>query len=155
KPFLLTPQAKSLVREKASYEVASNVVLQISQRVGQPVLLEATNFQRHYQTRLALPYPVLTNLNPLQIARFEEQSLSPLGFDLEVLSTRVYPHNTTAAHVLGYVQRDDSSAEGEEAFFSYRLPDYRGRVGIEAGYDKQLRGKAGAKSVRVNSLGYR
>ena len=155
KPFLLTPQAKAQLREQASYEVASNVVVQIGQRMGQPVLLDPTNFLRHYQTRLALPYPVLTNLNALQIARFEEQSLSPLGFDLEVQSTRVYPQNTAAAHVLGYVQRDDSSAEGEEAFFSYRLPDYRGRVGIEAGYDKQLRGKAGAKSVRVNSLGYR
>ena len=50
---------------------------------------------------------------------------------------------------------DDSSVEGEEAFFSYRLPDYRGILGIEAGYDKQLRGMAGAKSVQVNNMGYR
>ena len=39
--------------------------------------------------------------------------------------------------------------------FNYRLPDYRGVVGIEAGFDAQLRGRAGAESVLVNNLGYR
>ena len=146
---------KELLRQKARYEVASNVVMQISQRLQQPLWLEATNFERHYQTRLALPYPIATNLNPNQIARFEEQSTSPMGVDLEIQSARSYPYQTTAAHVLGCLQRDDSSAEGEDAFFSYRLPDYRGLIGIEAGYDQQLRGKAGAKSVLVNNVGYR
>ena len=78
-----------------------------------------------------------------------------MGVDLEIQSTRFYPYGTTAAHVLGHLQRDDSSVEGEEAFFSYRLPDYRGIVGIEYGFDKELRGMAGAKSVLVNNLGYR
>ena len=40
-------------------------------------------------------------LDPTNIARFEEQSTSPLGVDLEVQSTRVYPGGTLAAHVLG------------------------------------------------------
>ena len=98
---------------------------------------------------------MLTDLNPAQIARFEEQSTSPMGVDLEIQSTRFYPYGTTAAHVLGYLRRDDSSKEGEEAFFSFRLPDYRGMVGIEYGFDKELRGTAGAKSVLVNNAGYR
>ena len=37
----------------------------------------------------------------------------------------------------------------------YRLPDYRGVVGIESGFDSLLRGRAGAESVLVNNLGYR
>ena len=98
---------------------------------------------------------MLTNLNPAQIALFEEQSTSPMGVDLEVQSTRCYPYDTTAAHVLGHLQRDDDSKEGEEAFFSFRLPDYRGVVGVEYGFDKELRGTAGAKSVLVNNAGYR
>jgi len=48
-----------------------------------------------------------------------------------VQSTRWYPYGTTAAHLLGHLRRDDDSKEGEEAFFSFRLPDYRGDVGIE------------------------
>ena len=155
KRFMLTAKEKGQIRQKARYEVASNVVTQVSYRLRQPLSLNPTNFERHYQTRLALPCPVLTNLNPIQIALFEEQSSSRMGVDLEAQSTRYYPYNNTAAHVLGHLQRDDSSMEGEEAFFSFRLPDYRGSVGIEFGFDKQLRGTAGAKSVLVNNAGFR
>src|ERR1035438_1974616 len=129
--------------------------MQVSQRLEQPLWLNPTNFERHYQTRLALPCPILTNVTPVQIARFEEQSTSPMGVDLEIQSTRCYPFETTAAHVLGHLKRDDDSKEGEEAFFSFRLPDYRGDVGIEYREDKVLRGTAGAKSVLVNNAGYR
>jgi penicillin-binding protein 2 len=41
------------------------------------------------------------------------------------------------------------------ADFNFRLSDYRGLVGIEGEFDSELRGKAGVKSVLVNSLGYR
>jgi len=151
----LTPKEKEIVQGKARYEVASNVVMQVSQRLGQALWLDPTNFERHYETRLALPYPVAANLDLGGIARFEEQSIDPLGVDLEVQSTRVYPYGTTAAHVLGHLKSDNDSVEGEQAFFSYRLPDYRGELGIEFGYDKQLRGIAGEKSVLVNNVGYR
>ena len=153
--FLLTSKAREGLRQEARYEVASNVVAQISQRLRLPLSLDATKFQRHYLTRLALPFPVLTDLTPAQIALFEEQSTSPIGVDLDVQSMRHYPYGTTAAHVLGYLRRDDESQEGEEAFFTYRMPDYRGEIGVECGYDKELRGTAGAKSVLVNNLGYR
>ncbi len=155
KPFIFSMAQRAALRQAARYEVASNVVGQVSHRLQQPIVLVATNFERHYQKRLALPYPVLTDLTPAQIARFEEQSTSPMGVDLEIQSTRCYPYGTTAAHLLGHLQRDDSSVEGEEAFFSFRLPDYRGIVGIEYGFDKELRGTAGAKSVLVNNAGYR
>ncbi len=153
--FKLSTAARNGLRRKARALVASNLVTEISLRLEEPQTFNETNFQRHYETRLALPYPVLVNLNATQVARFEEQSLAPLGADLDIQSLRVYPLHATAAHVLGYLTRDDRSYEGEEAFFSYRLPDYRGVVGIEAGFDAQLRGRAGAKSVLVNNLGYK
>jgi penicillin-binding protein 2 len=155
KQFLLSVKDKSLLRQKARLIVASNVVAQISQRLRQPLVFDSEAFERHYETRLALPFPILSNLDPHQIALFEEQLTSPMGVDLEVQSTRTYPYQTTAAHVLGRLQRDDSSEAGEEAFFSFRLPDFRGMFGIEAGFDKQLRGTAGTKSVLVNNVGYR
>ena len=63
------------------------------------------------QVRTPLPdpprpaLPRLTDLDPAQIARFEEQSTSPMGVDLEVQSTRLYPYQTTAAHLLGPAAR--------------------------------------------------
>jgi penicillin-binding protein 2 len=151
---LVTDQLKQL-REQSRFRVADSVVEQVGQRLGQPLELDPATFKRHYDTRLALPYPVLPNLNDVQIARFEEQYPGSLGVDLDLQPVRTYPFGMTAAHLLGYVVRDDSSAEGEDAFFSYRLPDYRGAVGVEAGFDAQLRGRAGAEAVLVNNLGYR
>lgn len=153
--FILGTKAKQALRQNARLEIASNVVSRISERLREPLIFDGARFERHYQTRLVLPYPVLTDLTPTQIARFQEQSTSLPGADIEMLSTRVYPFDQLAAHVLGYLKFDDSSAEGEESFFSYRLPDYRGRVGVESGFDRELRGAAGAKSVLVNNVGYR
>jgi penicillin-binding protein 2 len=155
KQFIIDAKRRSGLREQARLEVASSVVSEISARLHQPIALDADAFERHYATRLALPYPVIKNLTPTQLALFEEQATDVPGVDLEVQSLRLYPGGTCAAHVLGFLQRNDDSAEGEESFFSYRLPDYRGLVGIEAGYDRELRGMAGAKSVLVNNVGYR
>ncbi len=151
----LTSEQDEALQWLARYRAVSNATQQISAILREPVSMDPVKFKRHYTTRRALPYPVLTDLKPVQIARFEEHYPGLPAADLEVLSTRIYPHGPVASHLLGYVIHDDSSAEGENAFFSYRLPDYRGVVGVEGALDSMLRGRAGAKSVVVNSLGYR
>ncbi len=155
KQFALTPDLLKQLHEQSRFRVAAGVVEQVGLRLGKPLTLEAAEFNRHYETRLALPYPVLPNLNAVQIARFEEQYPGGPGVDLDLQPVRTYPFGTMAGHLLGYVLSDNSSAEGEDAFFSYRLPDYRGVAGVEAGFDAQLRGRAGAEAVLVNNLGYR
>lgn len=147
-------QIEALGRQ-ARYTVASNVVNHVGLRLRQPISFSATNFQRHYEKSLALPFPVLTNLTSAQIALFAEQSTSPMGVDLELQSTRCYPYGTTAAHILGHLQRDNDSKEGEDASFWFRMPDYKGITGVEYSVDKELRGMAGVKSVQVNNAGYR
>jgi penicillin-binding protein 2 len=155
KEFALSGADRAQLRQKARSFVASNVVAQVSAKMGMPIPFNPESFERHYDTRLALPFPILSNLDPTNIARFQEQSSDLPGVDVEILSTRLYPFGTTAAHVLGYLIRDDRSEDGEESFFSYRLPDFRGLIGVEAGYDRTLRGVAGEKSVLVNNVGYR
>jgi len=153
--FALTPGEREQLHAQARFQVASDVVRQVGERLGQPLALNEAAFDRAYDTRRALPYPLLANLNTAQIARFEEQYSGTLGVNLDLQAVRIYPFGTTAGHLLGYLQRDDSSEQGEDASFSYRLPDYRGAVGIEGGFDAQLRGRAGAEAVLVNNLGYR
>jgi penicillin-binding protein 2 len=155
KQFAFKPEYLAQLRAAVRVRVANGVVNEVSKRVDQSLALDAAQFNRHYATRLALPYPILKNLDAAQIARFQENFTNGLGADLDLQSVRSYPLGLTATHLLGYLTRDDSSFEGEESFFSYRLPDYRGVVGVEAGFDAQLRGRAGAESVLVNNLGYR
>jgi penicillin-binding protein 2 len=155
KAFALTPEEREQLREQARFRVANDVVQQVGQRLGQPLQLDATVFDRHYEARRALPYPLLTNLDTVQIARFEEQFSGTLAVDLDMQPVRIYPFGETAGHLLGYLQRNDDSQEGEDPVFNFRLPDYHGIVGVEGGCDAALRGRAGAEAVLVNNLGYR
>jgi penicillin-binding protein 2 len=155
KQFRLSSEYLEQLRQEARVRVASGILAQVSEKIGQPLALDAKNFNSHYAKKLALPYPALKNLNATNIARFEENYTNRFGADLELESVRSYPNGTTAGHLLGYVLRDDEAQSGENSYFSYFLPDYRGMVGVEAGFDSELRGRAGEESVLVNSLGYR
>ena len=155
KQFAYTTEQLQQLHAQARLSVANNLVAQIGRQLGQPLTLDAKKFERAYETRLALPFTILPDLNDEQIARFEEKFSGGLGVDLEMEPARVYPSGDTAAHLLGYLRSDDRSAQGEDSFFNYRLPDYYGVVGIEGRCDAELRGHAGEESVLVNNLGYR
>jgi len=139
---------------QARYAVANDLVSKMSQTIGQPLTFNYTNFARAYESSLYVPYPIAQNLDPVEVARFEENYSPGTGVDMDVQTTRVYPNGAMAEDVLGYVRQDDSSIQDEDAFFNYRLPDYSGVVGIEGSYDKQLHGHAGEDYVMVNNLGY-
>ena len=154
KQFVFTTSQMEQLRGQARYRVASAVVSQVGQKLGQPLSLDPVQFDRDYKTRLAMPYTLVPNASPEQVARFEEQFTGNLGADVDLQSVRTYPFGATAGHLLGYLQRDDDSQNGEDPVFNYRLPDYRGVIGIEWGFDSLLRGRAGGESVLVNNLGY-
>ena len=149
KQFVLTTAKAELLKMATRYAVASNMVAQIGERLHLALSLNSTNFEKHYNESLFAPMPVCTNLGPAQIALFSEQSASLPAAEIEMQSSRVYPQQTLAAHVIGSVRRDTVSVEGEDASVSYRLPDYYGELGVEWGYDKELRGKAGIKTRKI------
>ena len=84
-------------------------------------------------------------------------STSRADVELEVQPTRrlSFRHRDGRA-CPGLPAQRRQSAEGEEALSSgTACPTTAGWYGIEGGFDQQLRGRAGAKSVQVNNLGYR
>lgn len=155
KNFALKPAYLEQLRTLARDRVAGGIVSRVGQKMDEPLAFDAAQFNRHYSTRLALPFPVLKNMDEPQLARFAENVTNGLGADLDLLSVRHYPLGVTAAHLLGYVTREDKAQEGESSYFNYFLPDFEGKVGVEAGFDAQLRGRAGEENVLVNNLGYR
>lgn len=151
----LTRAERERLEWTARYQVVSNITAQVGEWLQQPRVIDQRLFQRHYNEVRALPISILQNLNATQVARFAERPGVFPGLELEIQPLRVYPHASVAAHVLGALRRDDSSQEEEDAFYHYRLPDWKGITGIEGIYDVQLRGTAGTKSMTVNRLGYR
>ena len=139
----------------ARLQVVSAVANQVGGILQTSVSVDPTNFHRHYANARAIPFSLVNNLTPPMVARFAEQATVLPGVDLEINYRRYYPYTNVAAHIIGYVRPDASSAIGEDSYFWYRPADYRGESGIEAGLDQILRGRAGGKSVQVNSLQYR
>lgn len=156
-PVRLKPEEFRPVEWQARFSVLNKVVQQLAGGLQLTNLALNTNeFVRHYTNRLALPFPILKGASVANVARFQESLAGNIAADLEIQTTRLYPHGNTAAHVLGYLRRDDDrSAIGEDSVFNYRPPDYRGVVGIEGGYDELMAGRGGTKSVVVNNRGYR
>jgi len=157
KPYRLSLAQLGDIRRQSKLSVVSAFTADLGQKLQMPLVLDVKKFTNHAVQTPYQPFPVVTDLQPQQIARFEEQFGGLPGVDLEMQTLRSYPFNTTAAHLLGYLKRekDGESRDGEESYYSYRLPDYRGLIGIEGGYDDKLCGHAGGKSVLVNNLGYR
>ena len=150
----LTRAEREQIEWAARYNVVSNITTQVSDWLQQPQVIDPRRFQRHYNEVRALPISILQNLNAVQVARFAERPGVFPGLDLEIQPLRVYPHGSLGAHVLGALRKDDSSQAEEDAFYHYRLPDWKGITGMEGSFDSQLRGSAGTKSMTVNRLGY-
>jgi penicillin-binding protein 2 len=152
KEFILSEQFKNQLEKQARYEVACNLLASLSAKLLQPVGITQSNFEKWYDKSRVLPLPVLANLNSSQIARFEEQSSSVPGVDLDVESIRFYPYGNTAAHLLGYLSHEDAS---DEQNYNFPAAGFAGASGIEKIYDNDLHGEAGERSVVINNYGFR
>ena len=80
----------------------------------------------------------------------EHQSEFP-GMTIEQTYIRRYPHGSLGAHIFGYVGEISEDQLKERK--GYKLGDRIGQGGIEASFDKELRGQAGIVQRRVDSLG--
>jgi penicillin-binding protein 2 len=81
---------------------------------------------------------------------YEHQTEFP-GVQVVNTNVRRYPYGDLAAQILGYVgEISDAQLKGRRG---YRLGDKIGQGGLEASFDKTLRGRAGLDQLRVDSLG--
>lgn len=151
------PAAKEAAEmsRQARWLSASNQVHVLSGLLQLPSTLDEKRFVAHYEKRRAYPLAVFHHLSREHVARFLEQGAKFPGLDLEIQPERHYPYGTLAAHVLGHLRREMEWEDEDEDGFDYRLPDYRGEVGIEGAFDRELKGRPGVKSIVINNVLYR
>jgi penicillin-binding protein 2 len=75
------------------------------------------------------------------------------GIDVQTVFVRRYPHGTMAAHVLGYVGQIEEDQLKEKRYRGLMPGDEIGREGVEATYDRWLRGRPGMTRIQVDALG--
>ena len=90
------------------------------------------------------------------VARVTANAPALPGITAEVGLSRHYPNGADTAHVVGYVgpvsDYDLSLMENPDPLF--QIPKFQfGKTGVEAKFEEQLRGRAGAQRIEVNSVG--
>jgi penicillin-binding protein 2 len=75
------------------------------------------------------------------------------GVEVEPVFLREYPHGEIGAHLFGYVGEVTEEQLRDPRYTGVELGDRVGKAGIEAQYDRFLRGQNGATRVRVDALG--
>lgn len=96
---------------------------------------------------------VARGLSPAQVTALAEFSQELKGVQVQAEAVRNYPYGDLAAHVLGYTGEmtdEDLKAKQNEG---YRLGDVIGQMGVEAAFEKQLRGEWGGQQVEVDGAG--
>ena len=80
------------------------------------------------------------------IAEFSERGDEFPGINITVQPARIYKEGTLASHILGYASKI-SDSEYQEKKNTYNQNDIIGKTGIEALFEKYLKGKNGTKQI--------
>ncbi len=98
------------------------------------------------------PVILAKNLSLSEVSRFGVANLEHPEFEVDIGHQRVYRQSGATAHVLGYL--GEVSDEDLKAAPEVYVPgDLVGRKGVEATYDRRLRGRDGERIVVVDSRG--
>ena len=80
----------------------------------------------------------------------QQEILNIKGVKINTISMRVYPYDKITSHIIGYVQNVNSEDLKKHKNEGYTSNSIIGRSGIEATYEKELRGEVGEKIVIVD-----
>jgi len=75
------------------------------------------------------------------------------GVTVERVFLRRYPHDEVGAHLFGTVGEVTKEQLDEEDYSGAEMGDRVGQSGVEANYDRYLRGRNGATRVQVDAMG--
>lgn len=124
------------------------------QRLAELLELEVDEVMDRLTSRRYSPFrpvPLAFDVAPeIMFTVQEHQELFP-GVVAETLPVRSFPHGDLAAHVVGYLNQISEEELNHEDFADYRGGDMIGRAGLEASYERYLRGTEGTRLLEVNA----
>lgn len=163
KNFLATGEKKDAptydqLERLARVSVVQSYLDQINQLLHRSEQVDTRTLQRHFESQLLLPYPLLANLAPEEFARLIETL--PVRGPLEPTTTivRDYPFGSAAAHTLGYVGAADEAVSDDLPGAGLKTVKMKGSVGengLEQRFDSLLQGEAGGMIFRVDPTGFK
>ncbi|HDL16420.1 MAG TPA: penicillin-binding protein 2, partial [Rhizobiales bacterium] len=100
-----------------------------------------------------VPIIVADDLSWQQFAQVNVLAPTLSGVQTDILSVRQYHDGEDMAHIVGYVGAANRAEVNEDPVT--RLPGFRvGKSGVELGFERKLRGKAGIVKLEVDARGH-
>lgn len=96
---------------------------------------------------------IARNITPAQITALAEYGNDLDGVQVDIEAIRNYPNGELGAHVLGYTGEMNDQQLAKRREEGYRLGDFIGQMGVEAAFEKELRGEWGGLQVEVDGSG--
>ncbi|MUL37603.1 penicillin-binding protein 2 [Gloeocapsopsis dulcis] len=96
---------------------------------------------------------IARDLSPAQITALAEYRNELRDVEVYIEAVRNYPNQQIAAHILGYTGEMNDEELAKKRSEGYRLGDIVGQMGVEAAFEKQLRGEWGGQQVEVDGTG--
>ncbi len=103
-----------------------------------------------YENSMTTPYTFAENISNETVAIVAEQSFS--GVEIGSSDIRKYVNPTLIPHVIGTIGKL-SQEQYDRLKDSYKMDDVIGKDGIEAAYEKYLKGKDGKKMIETTGKG--
>jgi penicillin-binding protein 2 len=88
-----------------------------------------------------------------EVALIETRKLDLPGVFVEVGQRRAYRYGRLGAHLLGYMGEISEAELKRPEYHEYRQGEFIGKVGVERGYEADLRGVHGQKHIEVDAAG--
>lgn len=114
---------------------------------------EIESLLRNYDPKFFHSIAVKTNLSREEVLIFSEREAELRGFRVVNLPSRQYESPLPYAHLLGYVGKISAEEYKQKVEDGYLYNDFIGKTGLEAYYEKFLRGKFGERQVEVDARG--
>jgi penicillin-binding protein 2 len=99
------------------------------------------------------PVVVKENLSEAEVRYLSERERAFPGVMLVPTYLRHYPYGVFAPHLLGYVAEINEAQLARREYATLQPGDKIGQAGVEASFDRYLRGVPGQETLRVDSLG--
>jgi penicillin-binding protein 2 len=120
-------------------------------RILEVPLADITAEIKKHRNNLLTPITVKDRVSQAEVFYLYEHEKEFPGMKIAGTYLRTYPYGDLAAHILGYV--GEISPSQLKTLKGYEAGDKIGQAGVEASFDKELRGRAGLDLGRVDSLG--
>jgi penicillin-binding protein 2 len=113
----------------------------------------AVRARNHARRNPWSPAEAIEALDPKQLARLAPLLGSLPGLELDVRAARRYAYGRLASHLFGYVSEISDDELARLRGPQYQPGDLIGKAGLEATYDRALRGRKGYEHVEMDATG--